>query len=133
MNNKIFLGVLLVLMGLFFTIRQFIPDSIVRMFLNEQLVLFLIGLYFGMIRKTTFWWLLAGLAVYLYVQEFYPDQFKITFPIVILIFGVLLLVKGVSERNTKVINSAKANMKTDNTIIKTQKNTSDIEDAKEVK
>ena len=40
MNNKIFLGVLLVLMGLFFTIRQFIPDSIVRMFLNEQLVLF---------------------------------------------------------------------------------------------
>ena len=133
MNNKIFLGVLLVLMGLFFTIRQFIPDSIVRMFLNEQLVLFLIGLYFGLIKKTTFGWLLAGLAVYLYVQEFYPDQFKITFPIVILIFGVLLLVKGVSERNTKVINSAKANMKTDNTMIKTQKNTSDIEDAKEVK
>ena len=133
MNNKIFLGVLLVLMGLFFTIRQFIPDSIVRMFLNEQLVLFLIGLYFGLIKKNTFGWLLAGLAVYLYVQEFYPDQFKITFPIVILIFGVLLLVKGVSERNTKVINSAKANMKTDNTMIKTQKNTSDIEDAKEVK
>ena len=83
MNNKIFLGVLLVLMGLFFTIRQFIPDSIVRMFLNEQLVLFLIGLYFGLIKKKTFGWLLAGLAVYLYVQEFYPDQFKITFPIVI--------------------------------------------------
>ena len=133
MNNKIFLGVLLVLMGLFFTIRQFIPDSIVRMFLNEQLVLILIGLYFGLIKKKTFGWLLAGLAVYLYVQEFYPDQFKITFPIVILIFGVLLLVKGVSERNTKVINSAKANMKTDNIIVKTQKNTSDIEDAKEVK
>ena len=112
MNNKIFLGVLLVLMGLFFTIRQFIPDSIVRMFLNEQLVLFLIGLYFGLIKKKTFGWLLAGLAVYLYVQEFYPDQFKITFPIVILIFGVLLLVKGVSERNMKVINSAKANIKT---------------------
>lgn len=133
MNNKIFLGVLLVLMGLFFTIRQFIPDSIVRMFLNEQLVLFLIGLYFGLIKKKTFGWLLAGLAVYLYVQEFYPDQFKITFPIVILIFGGLLLVKGVSERNTKVINSAKVNMKTDNIIVKTQKNTSDIEDAKEVK
>ena len=65
MNNKIFLGVLLVLMGLFFTIRQFIPDSIVRMFLNEQLVLFLIGLYFGLIKKKTFGWLLAGLAVYL--------------------------------------------------------------------
>lgn len=133
MNSKIFLGVLLMLMGIFFITRQFVPDSFIRMFLNEQIILFLIGLYLGIVKKKTFGWLLAGAGVYLYVQEFYPEQFKITFPILIVLFGIILLIKGITEKKKKEIKSTKNNINTERTIIRNYQNDSDIEDATEIK
>ena len=133
MNSKIFLGVLFMLMGIFFITRQFIPDSFVRMFLNEQIILFLLGLYLGIAKKKTFGWLLAGLAVYLYVKEFFPDQFKITFPILVLVFGIILLIKGITEKKRKETKSTKNGIRTEGTIIRNNQNDSDIEDATEIK
>ena len=99
MNKKIWWGLIVILVGLFYLLQQYIPEA-ARYILNYQVLFILIGIFFS-IKKKKFGWALIGIGVYLYLDDFFKEQFNFILPIGILVFGGVILALGIIE-NKKI-------------------------------
>ena len=45
MNKKIFWGIVLIIIGLFYTLQQYIPESTLKYIFNYQIIILIIGLW----------------------------------------------------------------------------------------
>ncbi len=103
MKNKLFLGILLVLMGLFYIITSIFPDAQVGYVMNAYTVLFILGGYFGLLKRKMFGYILMGVSVVLYIKEYFPDFFKFVFPALAVVGGVIFILLGIQEyKNNKM-------------------------------
>ena len=129
MNKKIFWGIVLIVMGLFYTLQQYIPESILKYIFNYQVIILIIGLWNFVQKKQTLGTVLTVLALYLYLKEFFNEYFEMAFPIIILLGGVIVLLLGVLEKKEISKNISEKQF-----IFKSTKKSEDkVEDAEEVK
>lgn len=127
MNKKIFWGGILILFGLFYTLQQYIPENLLRYFLNYQFMLILIGLGFLISKKRTKGTILVIVGLYLYLSEFFYEYFEKIFPIGILLTGTALVFIGMKERK-------KQNNKTEFVFSSKKKSKNfELDDAEEIK
>ena len=70
MNKKIFWGIILIIIGLFYTLQQYIPESVLKYIFNYQVIILIIGLWNFVEKKRTLGTVLTVLALYLYLKEF---------------------------------------------------------------
>ena len=109
MNKKIWWGLIVILVGLFYLLQQYIPEA-ARYILNYQVLFILIGIFFS-IKKKKFGWALIGIGVYLYLDDFFKEQFDFILPIGILVFGGVILALGIIEKKKiteKTVYSSKS-------------------------
>ena len=109
MNKKIWWGLIVILVGLFYLLQQYIPEA-ARYILNYQVLFILIGIFFS-IKKKKFGWALIGIGVYLYLDDFFKEQFNFILPIGILVFGGVILALGIIEKKKiteKTVYSSKS-------------------------
>lgn len=109
MNKKIWWGLIVILVGLFYLLQQYIPEA-ARYILNYQVLFILIGTFFS-IKKKKFGWALIGIGVYLYLDDFFKEQFNFILPIGILVFGGVILALGIIEKKKiteKTVYSSKS-------------------------
>ncbi len=102
MNNKLFFGMALIIMGVFSLIGSYLPQNLFIYFFNWQVLLILIGIYLilkkGVNNMAGIW--LIGIGVYFYLHEFLPIPYtNIALPIVLIIVGIALLVLYFKDRN----------------------------------
>ncbi len=102
MNKKIMWGLLIIFLGLFYMIQPHLADSTLKYIFNYQVILAIIGGIFAF-QKKKIGWCIIGIAVYLYLKEFFEKKFDLGFPIVVLIGGIVLLAMGIDE-NRKLKN-----------------------------
>ena len=109
MNKKIWWGLIVILVGLFYLLQQYIPEA-ARYILNYQVLFILIGIFFS-IKKKKSGWALIGIGVYLYLDDFFKEQFNFILPIGILVFGGVILALGIIEKKKiteKTVYSSKS-------------------------
>lgn len=129
MNKKIFWGIILIIIGLFYTLQQYIPESVLKYIFNYQVIILIIGLWNFVEKKRTLGTVLTVLALYLYLKEFFNEYFEMAFPIIILLGGVIVLLLGVLEKREISKNISEKQF-----IFKSTKESEDkVEDAEEVK
>ena len=106
MNKKIWWGLIVILVGLFYLLQQYIPEA-ARYILNYQVLFILIGIFFS-IKKKKFGWALIGIGVYLYLDDFFKEQFNFILPIGILVLGIIEK-KKITEKTVYSSKSSKVN------------------------
>ncbi len=129
MNKKIFWGIILIIIGLFYTLQQYIPESTLKYIFNYQIIILIIGLWNFVKKNKTLGTVLTVSALYLYLREFFNEYFELTLPIIILLGGVIVLLLGVLEKREISKNISEKQF-----IFKSTKKSEDkVEDAEEVK
>ena len=130
MNKKIVWGIVLIVMGLFYTLQQYIPESVLKYIFNYQVIILIIGLWNFVEKKRTLGTVLTVLALYLYLKEFFNEYFEMVFPIIILSGGVIVLLLGILDKR----KISKKEFENPSFIFKSTKKSEDkVEDAEEVK
>ena len=131
MNKKIMLGIITIIVSLFYIFKDIIPDSIWRYVFNYQVIIMLIGLYL-VIQKRKLGWGVFGVGLYIYLITFFEDYFRIGFPTVALLTGIALIGLGIKETKVKTERKEKAVFKSSS---KENRDTETIavEEAEEIK
>lgn len=130
MNKKIFWGIILIIIGLFYTLQQYIPESVLKYIFNYQVIILIIGLWNFVKKNKTLGTVLTVSALYLYLREFFNEYFELTLPIIILLGGVIVLLLGILEKG----KISKKEFERPSFIFKSTKKSEDkVEDAEEVK
>ncbi|WP_156286472.1 LiaF transmembrane domain-containing protein [Oceanivirga salmonicida] len=95
MNNKLFLGISLILIGMFSLFGSLLPDTALKYIFNWQIMIILMGVYFLLKKGINN---VAGIALiatgsYFYIEKFLPLPYtNITLPIILIIIGVVIIV-----------------------------------------
>lgn len=103
MNKRFIIGLGLILLSVLYGLQaaEFISGDVLKYFLNYQVILILIGLFVGIAKKKTSGWILVGVGVYLYIQDFFERFTKIGIPVALLIIGIGLVVSSIMEKKRK--------------------------------
>ena len=103
MSKKLIIGIGLILLSILYGLQSagMIQEDTVKYFLNYQVILVLLGLFIGIIKKKTSGFIIVGVGVYLYVQEFFERFTKVGVTLALLIVGIALLVIGVLDMKKK--------------------------------
>ena len=103
MSKKLIIGIGLILLSILYGLQSagMIQEDTVKYFLNYQVILVLLGLFIGIIKKKTSGFIIVGVGVYLYVQEFFERFTKVGVTLPLLIVGIALLVIGVLDMKKK--------------------------------
>ncbi len=94
MNNKLFLGIALITIGLFSLFGSLLPKNFFIYIFNWQVMLILMGIYFLLKKGINN---VAGIALiatgaYFYIMEFLPLPYtNITFPIILILVGIAIV------------------------------------------
>ena len=130
MNKKIVWGIVLIVMGLFYTLQQYIPESVLKYIFNYQVIILIIGLWNFVEKKQTLGTVLTVLALYLYLREFFNEYLELSLRIIILSGGVIVLLLGILDKR----KISKKEFERPSFIFKSTKKSEDkVEDAEEVK
>ena len=78
MDKKLLVGLGLILLSVLYGLQaaELINDDVLKYFLNYQVILILIGLFVGIGKKKTSGWILVGVGIYLYIQDFFEKFTK---------------------------------------------------------
>ena len=100
MDKKLLVGVGLILLSVLYGLQaaELINDDVLKYFLNYQVILILIGLFVGIGKKKTSGWVLVGVGIYLYIQDFFERFTKIGIPVALLVIGAGLVVSSILEK-----------------------------------
>lgn len=100
MDKKLLVGLGLILLSVLYGLQaaELINDDVLKYFLNYQVILILIGLFVGIGKKKTSGWVLVGVGIYLYIQDFFEKFTKIGIPVALLVIGIGLVVSSILEK-----------------------------------
>ena len=115
MDKKLLVGLGLILLSVLYGLQaaELINDDVLKYFLNYQVILILIGLFVGIGKKKTSGWILVGVGIYLYIQDFFEKFTKIGIPVALLVIGAGLVVSSILEKKRiKKENSIIVDVKT---------------------
>ena len=100
MDKKLLVGLGLILLSVLYGLQaaELINDDVLKYFLNYQVIFILIGLFVGIGKKKTSGWVLVGVGIYLYIQDFFEKFTKIGIPVALLVIGVGLVVSSILEK-----------------------------------
>ena len=100
MDKKLLVGLGLILLSVLYGLQaaELINDDVLKYFLNYQVILILIGLFVGIGKKKTSGWILVGVGIYLYIQDFFEKFTKIGIPVALLVIGIGLVVSSILEK-----------------------------------
>ncbi len=102
MKNKIFFGIILIIIGLYQIFGKFMNLDALNYILNYQSILILIGIYLLFKNKgqSIAGIFLIAFGIYSYLKDFIePKYLEVITPIIIVITGVLLIFLGLKKRN----------------------------------
>ena len=100
MDKKLLVGLGLILLSVLYGLQaaELINDDVLKYFLNYQVILILIGLFVGIGKKKTSGWILVGVGIYLYIQDFFEKFTKIGIPVALLVIGAGLVASSILEK-----------------------------------
>ena len=100
MDKKLLFGLGLILLSVLYGLQaaELINDDVLKYFLNYQVILILIGLFVGIGKKKTSGWILVGVGIYLYIQDFFEKFTKIGIPVALLVIGAGLVASSILEK-----------------------------------
>ena len=100
MDKKLLVGLGLILLSVLYGLQaaELINDDVLKYFLNYLVILILIGLFVGIGKKKTSGWILVGVGIYLYIQDFFEKFTKIGIPVALLVIGAGLVASSILEK-----------------------------------
>ena len=100
MDKKLLVGLGLILLSVLYGLQaaELINDDVLKYFLNYQVILILIGLFVGIGKKKTSGWILVGVGIYLYIQDFFEKFTNIGIPVALLVIGAGLVASSILEK-----------------------------------
>lgn len=98
MNKKISLGIGILVLGLYYLLRNVFPEFLETFdfIFNYKTFLIVVGLVY-IFKGQTFGWILFLIGVYLFLNDLMPNFTPIIFPILLLISGITLITLGIKE------------------------------------
>ncbi len=99
-KNSLFLGFILIFIGLYSVFGMFLSDNVLEYIFNYQLIMFLIGIYLLLKNKSNFLSgiILIGLSIYLYLDKYFNIYYiEIIIGIIFIFIGVGFIIKYLND------------------------------------